>query len=49
MKKAEEMQTIVAEVVSKVLKAQKQEQKEEADNIGALLNFNLDKSNSESE
>ena len=42
------MHTNVAEAVSKALKAQKQEQEEEANNIGFFLNLNLKDSNSES-
>ncbi len=48
-KKNEEIHTIVAEAVSKALKAQNEEMKEEANNIDALLNLNLEESNSESE
>ena len=48
-KKSEEIHTIVAEAVSKALSAHKKEQVEEANNIDALLNLNLEESCSESE
>lgn len=48
-KKNEEIHAIVAEAVSKALNSQKKEQEEEANNLDALLNLNLEESNSESE
>lgn len=41
-KKAEELNTIVTEAVSKALNAQKRQEEEEANNIDALLNLNLE-------
>lgn len=48
-KKSEEIHAIVAEAVNKALNTKKKEQEEEAHNLDALLNLNLEESNSESE
>jgi len=48
-KKPEEINTMIAEAVSKALKAQKKEHEEEANNIDALLNLNIDEDASLSE